>query len=34
LAFGHAMPEQAILILKTAYAIERAVATGQAVRMD
>jgi len=30
----HATPEQAMLNLKTTYAIERAVATGQAVRMD
>jgi predicted dehydrogenase len=30
----HATPEQAILNLKTTYAIERAVATGQAVRLD
>jgi hypothetical protein len=30
----HATPEQAILNLRTTYAIERAVATGQAVRLD
>ena len=30
----HATPEQAMLNLKTTYAIERAVATGQAVRLD
>jgi predicted dehydrogenase len=30
----HATPEQAMLNLKTTYAIERAVATGQTVRMD
>jgi predicted dehydrogenase len=30
----HATPEQAMLTLKTTYAIERAVATGQAVRLD
>jgi predicted dehydrogenase len=30
----HATPEQAMLNLKTTYAIERAVATGEAVRMD
>jgi hypothetical protein len=34
LGLGHATPEQAMLNLKTTYAIERAVATGQAVRMD
>ncbi|HEY2530148.1 MAG TPA: Gfo/Idh/MocA family oxidoreductase [Xanthobacteraceae bacterium] len=30
----HATPEQAMLNLKTTYAIERAVATGQAMRLD
>jgi predicted dehydrogenase len=30
----HATPEQAMLNLKTTYAIERAVATGQVVRLD
>jgi predicted dehydrogenase len=30
----HATPEQAMLNLKATYAIERAVATGQAVRLD
>jgi predicted dehydrogenase len=30
----HATPEQAMLNLKTTYAIERAVATGQTVRLD
>ncbi|MFZ1005392.1 MAG: Gfo/Idh/MocA family oxidoreductase, partial [Candidatus Sulfotelmatobacter sp.] len=30
----HATPEQAMLNLKTTYAIERAVATGQAVKLD
>jgi predicted dehydrogenase len=30
----HATPEQAMLNLKTTYAIERAVATGEVVRMD
>jgi predicted dehydrogenase len=30
----HATPEQAMLNLRTTYAIERAVATGQAVRLD
>jgi hypothetical protein len=29
-----ATPEQAMLNLKTTYAIERAVATGQAVRLE
>ena len=30
----HATPEQAMLNLKPTYAIERAVATGQAVRLE
>lgn len=30
----HARPEQAMLNLKTTYAIERAAATGQVVRLD
>jgi hypothetical protein len=34
LGLGHATPEQVMLNLKTTYAIERAVATGQAVRLD
>jgi hypothetical protein len=30
----HATPEQAMLNLKTTYAIERAVSTGQVIRLD
>jgi hypothetical protein len=34
LGHGRGTPEQAMLNLKTTYAIERAVATGQVVRLD